>query len=243
MSDDPGHRPQEADAFEHLTGAHQRLVRTVDGLSDDQLAEPSGLPRWTRGHVVAHLALNAEGLAGVVDGLARQEPVPMYASPEARDADIEELGAADPAELRERLLGSVGRFEDAVTALPADRWAGVVERSPGGPTFPAHTIVGKRLNEVEIHHADLRAGYSHTDWSPEFSATLIESMRSRAWPSPFRVMARDLARTWDFGQDRGGATGPNVTGDASAIGWWLTGRGDGSDLTVDQGELPEVGTW
>ena len=47
-----------------------------------------------------------------------------------------------------------------------------------------------QINEVEIHHADLRAGYSHTDWSPEFSATLIESMRSRAWPSPFRVMAR-----------------------------------------------------
>lgn len=243
MSDDAGHRPQQPDAFEHLTEAHQRLVRTVDGLSAEQLAEPSGLPGWTRGHVVAHLALNAEGLAGVIEGLARQEPVPMYASPEARDADIETLGAADPAELRERLLAGVTRFEEAATELPADRWAGVAERTPGGQTFPAHEIVGKRLSEVEIHHADLRAGYSHRDWPPEFSATLIEAARSRTWPSPFRVMARDLARTWDFGQDRGDGTGPNVIGDASAIGWWLTGRGDGEGLTSDNGTLPRIEEW
>ena len=53
-------------AFELLPEATQRLVRTVDGLDDDALAAPSGLPDWTRAHVVAHLALNAEGLASVL---------------------------------------------------------------------------------------------------------------------------------------------------------------------------------
>ena len=55
--------------FELLPEATQRLVRTVDGLDDEALGAPSGLPDWTRGHVVAHLALNAEALAGVLEGV------------------------------------------------------------------------------------------------------------------------------------------------------------------------------
>jgi maleylpyruvate isomerase len=66
MSDDLD--PQSA--FELLPEATQRLVRTVDRLDDEALAAPSGLPGWTRGHVVAHLALNAEGMAAVLDSRA-----------------------------------------------------------------------------------------------------------------------------------------------------------------------------
>jgi maleylpyruvate isomerase len=244
MSHDVGHGPDdERSEFEHLVEASRRLVHTVDGLTDEAFTQPSGLPGWSRGHVVAHLALNGESLARVVDGLAHADPVPMYDSDEARDADIEELATQDPPVLRERLLGSIGLFEEAVTGLPDARWAEVVERTPGGTPFPAHTIVGKRLREVEIHHVDLAAGYLPADWSPEFAATLVQSMLARTWPQPFRVMARDLARTWDFGPDVSGQAGPNITGDAAAIGWWLTGRGDGSDLTVDNGRLPEVEAW
>ena len=65
-----------------IAHADQALVRTVDGLSDDQYAEASQLPGWTRGHVVAHLALNAEGLAGVLHGAHLGRPQPMYASSE-----------------------------------------------------------------------------------------------------------------------------------------------------------------
>ena len=49
---------------ELLEDATRRLVRTVDELSDEDLSAPSLLPGWSRAHVVAHLALNAEGLAG-----------------------------------------------------------------------------------------------------------------------------------------------------------------------------------
>ena len=89
-----------------IARADRALVRTVDALSDPQYAEPSQLPGWTRAHVVAHLALNGEGLAGVLHGAHVGRPQPMYASPEARDADIEELAAAAPDELRERFLAA-----------------------------------------------------------------------------------------------------------------------------------------
>ena len=82
-------------AFELLPEATQRLVRTVDGLDDAALAAPSGLPDWTRAHVVAHLALNAEGLARVLTSRTEGRPTSMYRSDEARDGDIDDLAAAD----------------------------------------------------------------------------------------------------------------------------------------------------
>ena len=39
-------------------------------------------------------------------------------------------------------------------------WAGRFERTPGGPDFALANVALMRLREVEIHHADLGAGYS-----------------------------------------------------------------------------------
>src|SRR5690349_6262463 len=99
-----------------LQDASRRLVRTVDGLSDDDLAGPSLLPGWSRAHVVAHLALNAEALDGVVRGLLADGLVPMYSSPEARDEDIAELAGAPSSELRARLLAGVAELGEALAA-------------------------------------------------------------------------------------------------------------------------------
>ena len=79
-----------------IARADQALVRTVDALTDADHAGPSLLPGWTRGHLVAHLALNAEALGGVLHGAHLGQPQPMYASPEARDSDIADLAAAGP---------------------------------------------------------------------------------------------------------------------------------------------------
>jgi maleylpyruvate isomerase len=226
-----------------IARADRALVRTVDSLSVDQYAEPTQLPGWTRGHVVAHLALNAEGLAGVLHGAHLGQPQCMYASPEARDADIAELAAAEPAELRERLLAAISRFGQAVAAMRAGDWEGRFERTPGGQDIALANIPLMRLREVEIHHADLAAGYAAADWPEEFRTILLESMTRRPYPAPFSVRPDDLDRTWCYGEASAGATGPVVTGTAAAIGWWLTGRGSGEGVTTDTGTLPEVEPW
>ncbi|KRF36084.1 maleylpyruvate isomerase family mycothiol-dependent enzyme [Nocardioides sp. Soil805] len=240
---DPGAEapPWVPTQLELLAGANQRLVRTVDALDADEMARPSLLPGWTRAHVVAHLALNAEALEEVLSAAARGESRPMYASQEARDADIEELAKAQVSELRERVLASTHCFDRGAEAVAGEDWKRRFERTPGaGSTLSVATVPLMRLREVEIHHADLGAGYTAADWPPAFCAVLVESMTRRPYPQPFRVLARDLARTWDFGE---GPAVANVTGDASSLGWWLTGRGDGADLTVDQDRLPEVPSW
>lgn len=226
-----------------LQEGDRRLVRAVDGLSEEQLRGPSLLPGWSRAHVVAHVALNGEALEQVLVGLREGEEVSMYASQEARDGDIEELAAAEPAQLRDRLMRSVSVFAEAEQGFPDDLGDHPVPRVPGGPSFPARGVLLMRWREIEIHHADLDAGYTSDDWGPEFTVAVLDSMRARAWPSGFRVLARDLARTWDYGPDGAGDAGPAVSGESRDLAWWVTGRGDGSTLTADGGDLPEVPSW
>ena len=227
-----------------LADADQALVRTVDGLDETAYGEPSVLPGWTRAHVVAHLTLNAEGLAGVLHGAHVGEARPMYASQEARDGDIAELAGAAPADLRERFLASVGVFGEALDAMHEADWEGRFERTPGGQDLALASVPLMRVREVEIHHADLAAGYGAADWPEAFRVVLLQSMTKRPYPAPFSVRPTDLDRTWRYG-DHGGsvASGPVVSGTSAALGWWLTGRGAGEGLTSDTNELPEVEAW
>ncbi|WP_309649823.1 maleylpyruvate isomerase family mycothiol-dependent enzyme [Nocardioides sp.] len=228
--------------LEQLTSADRRLVRTVDALPDEAYAEPSALPGWTRGHVVAHLALNGEALAAVLLGVAQGDVPPMYASQERRDADIAELGSAAPQELRARLLGGTTSLVDALGLVPGDRLGAVVERTRGSDrTFPVRAVTGMRLREVEIHHADLASGYTRADWPLDFAAFLVASLLDRPGvEASFAVAPTDLDRTWQAGAR---SAGPVVTGTIADLGWWLTGRGTGDGLTSSDGTLPRMETW
>jgi maleylpyruvate isomerase len=226
--------------LELITHADQALIRTVDALDDDAYAEPSLLPDWTKGHVIAHLALNAEGLERVLTGVHVGEPRTMYDSDDARNEDIAELAVAAPSELRERLLGGVTQFSRAVEAMNNDDWAARFDRTPGGPSFAVNNIPLMRVREVEIHHADLGAGYTASDWSEEFRTLLLESMTKRDYPGLFIASATDLDRTWQYGDGVGGDV---ISGDSASLGWWLTGRGSGEGLTSVSGALPRIDSW
>ena len=226
-----------------LPEATRRLVRTADSLADHDLGAPSLLPGWTRAHVLAHLALNAEALAGAATGVVEGRSVPMYASQEARDRDIEELAVATPAEVRSRLMGACTALSDALAAVPDDATGTDVERVPGGRTFTVADVPVMRWIEVEVHHADLGAGYDRSQWPLELCVHLLDSHLGDGQGSPaadgsFTAYAVDLDRTWSAG-----AGGPRVAGTAADLAWWLTGRGSGEGLTCDGGSLPQIGAW
>ncbi|MEI2713037.1 MAG: maleylpyruvate isomerase family mycothiol-dependent enzyme [Nocardioides sp.] len=221
-------------SLEPLIEATQGLIRSVDGLSEDDLAAPSALPGWSRAHVVAHLALNAEGLSGVLEGLLEHEDVPMYASPESRDADIEALAVAVPPEMRERFLGSTTRFVDAVVDVAKGGWVGTFWRTPGGEQLPRVNIPAMRLREVEVHHADLLCGYGAASWPPSFASGLFEEVVADRASGPGAVLRTP---TGDVTLAGGG---PEVTGSVPDLTWWLLGRGSGEGLT---GDLPTLGPW
>jgi maleylpyruvate isomerase len=86
-----------------LAAATDRLLATIDTMTAGEFAEPSLLPGWSRAHVLAHLAMNAKGLAGVLTTLGQADPLPMYASNERRDGDIDALAAQPPARVADRV--------------------------------------------------------------------------------------------------------------------------------------------
>ena len=105
-------------------------------------------------------------------------PGQAYAGQEERDEAIERGAGRRAAELVADLTESAARFRDAAAAVPADAWDRPVRGLVGDP-FPARQLLQRRLTELELHHADLDAGYTTDDWPEEFAVTdLAEPMRS-----------------------------------------------------------------
>jgi len=235
-----------------LGEASSRLVRTVDGFHRDDWSAPSLLPEWTRAHVVAHLALNAEGLARCLRGLVADEagearssePETMYDSDEQRDEDIRTLAEAEPSEIRARLMAGSTFLDEAIAAVPRAEWATYVERTPGGRRMRADSLPGMRLRELEIHHVDLDAGYTAGDWSVSFAEHLLDAMVKRVQNTePFEVKPLDTRRTWVFGSGEAEYPLRIVTGPAADAAWWLTGRPAPGTLSCSHGELPSIEGW
>ena len=81
-----------------LADASARLLTTVDGLSDEEVRGPSGLSGWSRGHLITHLARNADGIRNMLLCARTGEDAFMYPSGALRNADIE-AGATRPEEI------------------------------------------------------------------------------------------------------------------------------------------------
>lgn len=224
--------------LELLDSGTRRLVRSVDALTDDQWAEPSLLPGWSRAHVVAHLTCNAEALSGALEGVHEGRAVPMYASDAARDADIDALAQQPPSEVRSRFLAGTAVLGEWVEELAENLEPVVIERTPGGRTFTAGEVGSMRLREVEIHHADLGVGHTAADWPAEFVVLLLTQRAQHHSGPAFVAHATDLGRSWTFGEG-----GPTVSGAGSALAWWVTGRGTGTGLTSDDGQVPRTEPW
>ncbi|GAA4784996.1 MULTISPECIES: maleylpyruvate isomerase family mycothiol-dependent enzyme [Streptomyces] len=217
-----------------LASVREATDRLLDSLSRTDNAAAAGasrLPGWTRGHVLAHLSRNADALVNVLRG------EPMYASGEARDADIAR-DAVRPLDAHlDDLRDSAARF-DAQAALPAD-WERTVELR-NGVTDRAARVPFRRLVEVELHHVDLGLGYELEHLSPAFTERETEFLAQRFEGRP--DVPPTLVVT-DAGQWRtGGAEGPatTVSGAPADVLGWLSGRRDGAALKAEGGPLPKL---
>src|SRR5689334_3396068 len=147
--------------------ATARLLATARTLDDAAVAAPSLLPGWTRGHVLAHVARNADACVRLLTWARTGEPRHQYESAAARAAEIEADAGRTADEHAADLAASAERIDEAVAQMPPDAWAAPVGWL-NGRTTPAAYVTWSRLREVEVHHADLGAGYRPADWPPPF---------------------------------------------------------------------------
>ena len=152
-------------ALAELAPLRSSTADLLRGLADEQWSDadvhaPSLLPGWTRGHVLTHLARNADGIALTLSGALRGERLARYPDgPAGRNADIE---AGAGRSLAEQLL-DVQQSADQL-----DRLFAAVDDANGWDLpcddRTAGEYVGARWREVEIHRVDLGGGYGAPDW-------------------------------------------------------------------------------
>jgi maleylpyruvate isomerase len=234
------------DPMRDLASVHEateRLLGAAAELDNAAVAGPSRLPGWSRGHVLAHLARNADALVNVLEGR------PMYISAGARDADIERDATRPLVAQLTDVRDTAARFQ-AVGAAPAD-WNRTVELRNGVTDAAAH-VPFRRLIEVELHHVDLDIGYELEDLPEEFAGREIDFLAQRFAGHtdlpPTRIVATGTAGQGGQGGRRGGEwrTGGGdsdpvtVSGPVPALLGWLAGRRDGTDLDTAGAILPTL---
>jgi maleylpyruvate isomerase len=170
-----GHMPR-AD-LEVCRSSHRRLLAGLAPLSDADLRGPSLLPRYSRGHVVTHLANKVKAHAVLFGGPAAGEVRHLH--PVGYDADAAAAAGAvrSASELRSDLQESFEVLEAAWDSLEDAHWVAQGVMMAGSRTMSE--IIGHHLRNVEVHHVDLDIGYSAADWPPTFiEAELARRLRT-----------------------------------------------------------------
>jgi maleylpyruvate isomerase len=206
----------------------RRLLDTARSLDDP--AAPSLCEGWSRGHVLTHVARNADGLGSLVGAAVDGTGGTMYASREARAADIE-AGAHRPVpELVADIERTAATLAAALPRLAPEHAGHPLERTPGDVRGTASDIPLMRLREVAFHHVDLEAGFGFDDLEPDllrlFLDEEVERMQS-ADDAPDVTLRTPEGGHWAIG--RGSAS---VTGSAATLLGWLA-RGLTAGLTGD----------
>jgi maleylpyruvate isomerase len=176
--------------------AHRRLFDRLTSLTDEQARQASRLPDWTVGHVLTHLARNADSVVRRLEGAAAGHVVDQYPGGYAgRAADIASGARRAAAELVADVRASAGQLETLCAATPEEAWSRPT-RDVSGAERPASTLLFTRWREVEVHHADLGLGYAPEDWPEELVALWLPRELDRL---PKRADPKELL-AWIIGR-------------------------------------------
>src|SRR6202044_1712100 len=115
---DAAHR-QLTDQIDQAT---QRLLDVARVITEPDLRAPSLLPGWTRAHVLAHVARDADAMRNLLIGARSGQARPAYASAQARDAEIEQGAAMGAADLMTDLADSAMALRAVARRLPDEAW-------------------------------------------------------------------------------------------------------------------------
>lgn len=153
--------------------SHQRLLAIIDnvvetGDIDEWMNQASVLPGWTRGHVVAHLARNAESHVHLFAEAERGVEGNQYpGGPQQRAEGIEQYAALPPRELVAAHRRAIYALEAAWAHTSAAAWQGT-GRNAAGARISVVDMPLFRWREVEVHTADLDCGVSFADWNSTY---------------------------------------------------------------------------
>jgi maleylpyruvate isomerase len=156
--------------------AHAALGASLEDLNDALARGPSRLPGWSVGHVLTHIARNADSVVWRLEGAARGELRDQYPGGAEQRRDDIDAGAGRPASA---LVLDVRRTSAAVervmAELPAPAWD-APSRTSRGVVESSRDAALSRWREVVVHHGDL--GLAPVTFPPE----LVDAWLPRELP-------------------------------------------------------------
>ncbi|MFZ4239328.1 maleylpyruvate isomerase family mycothiol-dependent enzyme [Streptomyces murinus] len=194
------------------TGTRLFLAAVAD-LDEAALSADSPLPGWTRKHLAAHVAANADALCNLVHWAATGEERPMYASAGERAAGIAKGPTLSAEELRGWLTASAARLAEGLDALADERWRHEVVTAQGR-TVPATELPWMRAREVCVHAVDLGTGITFADLPDGFLTALAAEVRDKRALAALPDGPLPQVAAWLTGR-------PHSLADAPALGPWL----------------------
>lgn len=155
--------PIDQREIEHEIGsciASQHAIREhLLGIEGIDPTGPSRLPDWTIGHVLTHIARNADSIVSMMNGR------PQYPhGRDGRNADIDAGATRTWSELVDDVGASARAAEHAV--VTCSDWSGEVEMITGQRAKRQVPLLRQR--EVEVHRVDLGLGYEFTEMPSDY---------------------------------------------------------------------------
>lgn len=194
--------------------------KAIVGLDAASYDAPSQLDGWTRKHLIAHLAANAEAIGRLVSWAHTGKEQRMYSPPEQRNADIEAGAKLSGEQLTSWFEQSARELAMATKALPDEAWQAKVVTAQGRTVVAAETP-WMRSREVMVHAVDLATGLTFADLPEDFLAALREDITSK----------------------RGAKNVPAVRGSDADVTAYLAGRPYSGVTTPDGAPAPELPPW
>lgn len=209
-----------ADALAWVAEGTALCATAIAELSEEEYAADSALPGWSRKHLVAHLAANAEAIGNLVRWARTGERTDMYASPGERAAGIARGARLSGAELTRWFTASAADLADAMDALSEPAWRTEVVTAQGR-TVPADQTAYLRAREVLVHAVDLATGLTFADLPDDFLRELEADIRARRGPDAV----------------------PELVGPPAEVVAYLAGRPATGVATADGRPLPALPPW
>lgn len=235
-----------AEMLPALRASTAALLSGIDGegWSDGDVRTPSLLPGWTRGHVLAHIARNADGITRTLTGALRGERLARYpGGREGRNADIEAGAGRSLVEQIADVRESAARLDGAFSAVAgAGGWALPTEDRPAGEYITA------RWTEVEVHRVDLGGSYDAERWPSAFVGRLLPEVVTGAAPrahAALRVRVSASGSVTDLAGREWDVDGPGEPTEVAGPDWallaWLLGRPVAAKGALSA--LPDLSRW
>ncbi len=226
---------QVADVRRCKLEATTQLLGDTISVSDEQWQSPSRLAGWTRAHVAAHLARNADAFSRALEGIAAGGRPTLYGSASTRRWAIERDSMRSGLEIQIDLDTSAGRINSQLTEIFT-----LFEQHPaavdGRLKHRIEAIPLARLNETVLHHVDLDIGFEIEQLDPEVAAWLLAFNLANARVAeglpPLELRAED-----GFAATLPGLGAPRqLTASRAVLLGWITGRL--RPETADELDLP-----